>query len=125
MLYKAIATSTLSALMVAGTGCSSSWDVYPVDAPSRPATETPDRFLVGAIQPGGPLTEPQRNGGCRSPMVDPRDGTRLNLMQSQSGASGEFGDYAVPGRRYGARAGELLRMDCTTGRVVGFVPRRA
>ena len=116
--------AAIGALLVAGAGCGSSWSVYPANSPSRPAAETPERFLVGTTSPGGALTEPQANGACRNPMVDPRDGTRLTLVQSQTGGGGQLGDYSVPDGRYGARSGELLRIDCGTGRVVGFVPGR-
>jgi hypothetical protein len=94
------------------------------DAPSRAASGTPEYFLVGTIEPGGSLTDPQPNAGCRNPMVDRRDGTRLTLIRSQSRAGREIGDYAVPEQRYGVRAGELLRLDCSTGRTIGIVPGR-
>lgn len=54
---------------------------------------------------------------CYSPMVDPRDGTSLRLVTS----SGGFGDYEVPNRKYGVNEGELLRLDCRTGEVIGVV----
>ncbi|HEY0928485.1 MAG TPA: hypothetical protein VGE27_01095 [Gemmatimonas sp.] len=34
-----------------------------------------------------------------------------------------LGDYEIPERAYGARAGELLRIDCHTWRAIGFVAR--
>ena len=115
----------LALLLLASTGCVTlGGSTYPVDAPSRPATNTPDRFMVGTIHEGGDLVEPQAGGGCRNPMVDPRDGTRLTLVQSQRGATDEIGDYSVPNARYGARDGELLRLNCGTGRALGFIPRR-
>lgn len=110
-------------VLLASAGCASaSGSIYPADAPARTASDTPDHFLVGTIRPGGPLAEPQPNAGCRNPMVDPRDGTRLTLAQSQRGEGGEIGDYQVAEGRYGARSGELLRLDCGTGRVIGLVP---
>ena len=107
------------------SACASSSNPSPANAPSRSATDVPERFLVGTISPGGTLSEPQPNSGCRNPMVDPRDGTRLTLVQSQPGGGTQIGDYAVPEGRYGARAGEVLRIDCGTGRVIGLVLRRA
>lgn len=98
--------------------------MYPVDSPARAALDLPDQFMIGTIEPGGALSEPHRDGGCRSPMVDPRDGTRLILVQSGPGADGQVGDYRVPEGRYGVRAGELLRLDCGTGRAIGVVPPR-
>jgi hypothetical protein len=52
-------------------------------------------------------------------MVDPRDGTEIGFLRSAQGAA----DYAVPGRMYGVRAGELLRLECNTGKVLGIVRR--
>jgi len=81
-----------------------------------PAADTPDRFLV--IE--GDLSRPARaSEGCRNPMVDPRDGTRLTLIRSASGQ----GDYSVPTGRYGVSDGALLRLNCATGEVVGVVSR--
>jgi hypothetical protein len=57
--------------------------------------------------------------GCLSPMVDPRDGTEIGFLRSDQ----EYADYAVPGRLYGVRAGELLRLECNTGKVLGIVRR--
>ena len=114
----------LTVLLVATAGCGSSSYAHPASAPSRRATGTPDQFMVGTIPAGGTLSRPQPNAGCRNPMVDPRDRTPLTLVQSQAGPSGHLGDYAVPEGRYGLRAGELLRLDCGTGRPVGFVRHR-
>lgn len=97
---------------------------YPASAPARAASDAPERFMVGTTEPGGPLSEPRPSDGCRNPMVDPRDGTRLTLVQSQGGERGQVGDYAVPEGRYGVGPGELLRLDCATGRVMGIIPQR-
>ena len=110
-------------LLLSGACATSSGTIYPAGAPARAVSNTPDRFMVGTLEPGGPLSEPQP-GGCRNPMVDARDNTRLTLVQSQRDASGELGDYRVPEGRYGVRAGELLRLDSATGRAIGAVPPR-
>jgi hypothetical protein len=57
--------------------------------------------------------------GCQSPMVDPRDGTEIGMLHSDHGQA----DYAVPGRLYGVGIGELLRLECNTGKVLGIVRR--
>jgi hypothetical protein len=41
-------------------------------------------------------------------------------VRSQEGTRG---DYEVPESRYGVGAGDLLRVDCTTNRGIGIVPR--
>jgi len=52
-------------------------------------------------------------------MVDPRNGDRLRLVRQPGG---QQADYAVPVvGLYGVRGGELLRLNCTTGRPVGIV----
>lgn len=56
---------------------------------------------------------------CNNPMLDPRDQTRLTLVRSAGGQ----GDYEVPQGRYGVGSGELLRLECGSGRVIGVVKR--
>lgn len=84
--------------------------------PLRPARGAPDRFLVGSMT-GTETREPVPGKGCGSPMVDPRDGTRLTLVRSGEGQ----GDYEVPHGRFGVGRKELLRLDCSTGAVIGIV----
>ena len=86
--------------------------------PVRPASDAPARFEPRSaslrIAPVDTLAGP----GCLSPMVDPRDGTEVRFVFSTS-----YGEYEPPAGRYGARPGELLRLECNTGRVLGLVPR--
>ena len=86
--------------------------------PIRRATRAPARFepqnRALRLTPGDTIAGP----GCVSPMVDPRDGTEVRFVFSTS-----YGDYEVPAGRYGAGAGELLRLDCNSGRVIGLVRR--
>ena len=86
--------------------------------PIRRATRAPGRFepqnRTLRLMPGDTIAGP----GCVSPMVDPRDGTEVRFVFSTS-----YGDYEVPAGRYGAGAGELLRLDCNTGNVIGLVRR--
>jgi hypothetical protein len=39
-------------------------------------------------------------------------------------AASGIGDYEVPEGRYGVGPGEVLRLDCSTGRVLGIVGRQ-
>lgn len=98
-------------LLMAGAGCASSstWSAATV----RPATDTPPVFLT--VDGSVPAS------GCSSPLVDPRDDSRLRLMRSSSRGSVHLGDYEVPTGRYGVRGGELLRIDCGTGQPLGVV----
>ena len=69
-------------------------------------------FLVGAAT--GAASEPSGTA-CRSPLTDPRDGTRLTLVRSNAG----LGDYQPDNQRYGLAANQLLRINCSDGRPVG------
>lgn len=104
----------LLALLLAGCATTST-SRQPIVAP---ATDTPERFLVGSHD-GPETSEPRPGEGCRNPMVDPRDGSRLLLDRATEGV----GDYEVPSGRYGVEAGLLLRLDCATGRALGIVRR--
>lgn len=103
-------------LAFALAGCSTAR--IPSDSGATPATDVPDRFLVGSLTDTS-TRESVRGEGCRNPMVDPRDGTRLTLVRSDAGR----GDYEVAGERYGVASGRLLRLNCDTGTVVGVVRR--
>jgi len=103
-----------AALLVALAGCASTGDSF--GNADRAATDLPDHFLVGTFM-GPETTEPSTGEGCRNPMVDPRDDTRLMLKRS----SGGRGDYAVPDGRYGVAEDELLRLDCASGAPIGIV----
>jgi hypothetical protein len=83
------------------------------DAMFRPAVDTPTRFVTS----DGLASE----DGCRNVMVDPRDQTQLRLARSWQEGVGHRGDFEVPVGRYGVRDGELLRIDCITGEVIGIV----
>lgn len=102
-----------SILLIAGCATSG----FPYDREARSATDIPDHFVVGT-HGTTETTAPDGSEGCRNPMVDPRTGTRLRLVRSVANR----GDYQVPDSRYGAGSGELLRLDCSTGRVIGIVP---
>lgn len=88
------------------------------DRTVRSAQDVPERFLVGTPN-GSAATTHRASEGCRNPIVDPRDGTRLILVRS----SDDRGDYAVPAGQYGVGARELLRVTCATGSPVGIVRR--
>lgn len=98
-------------------GCAVAGPVTPAQRVLRPAADAPDHFLVGEAD--GTTREPGGNDACESPMVDPRDGTRVTLVRSSDG----LGDYAVDGGRYGVAEGEVLRIDCRTGKAIGVFAR--
>jgi hypothetical protein len=85
------------------------------DAWAMTATNTPDHFLEGRFN-GWEMSEPEHDKRCHNPMIDPRDSTKIYLFRSFDGR----GDYEVPEGKYGVQKGQILRLDCTTGRVVGI-----
>jgi len=102
------------ALLALGACATANWQL----ASPRDAVDVPARFEpVDAglrLTPGDTLA----GSGCLSPLVDPRDGTRISFIRSA-----DVGDYEVEGGRYGVGSGELLRIECNTGRVIGIVGR--
>ena len=95
-------------------GCASSHHAWSRNLPIQPAMDVPTHFLV---QAHGGKTEEPAPGSCRNPMIDPRDATRIVLVRSSEGR----GYYRVPAGRYGVHPGELLLLECGTGRVIGVV----
>jgi hypothetical protein len=104
------------ALVLTLTACTARHPAPPPRAPQ----DAPHHFLLVVLDASGTETtaEPLGTPACRSPLQDP-DGTRLTLERSAPGQ----GDYLVEGGRYGVREGELLRVECATGKPVGIVPR--
>ncbi|QYA26350.1 hypothetical protein G3I01_12815 [Gramella sp. MT6] len=76
----------------------------------RPATDTPVAFEP---KPGLSLDDTS----CKSPLVDPRSGVEIIMVVSHDGK----GDYRVPSGMYGLTGKELLRLNCSTGEVIGIV----
>lgn len=92
-------------------GCSS---LQPGEGDVRSAVDTPEKFNAPAGMAWGA-------NACLNPIIDPADGTELILVQSTSEG---LGDYRVQGGNYGVNKGELLRINCRTGGVVGIVRGR-
>lgn len=113
--HPALRRSLLAAFVVL-SGCATT--DFRSDQDARAATDAPGHFLVG-LPNSVETSEPAPDQGCRSPMVDPRDGAKVRLVRS----NGTRGDYEVPAGRYGVEPGELLRLACDTGRVIGIVRR--
>lgn len=97
-------------LLIAGLGGCATSDFGP-DTVVKEATGIPERFIFAGTLGTAGVT------GCRNPLTDPRDGTQIILVRSHD----SMGDYRVPAGRYGVGQGELLRLDCATGSVLGIV----
>ena len=83
----------------------------PVSAPSRFVPLDAAKLLAPADTTAG--------DGCLSPMLDPAKNIQIILVRSESG----LGDYLAPSGAYGIPDGQLIRIDCNTGSVVGLVRR--
>ena len=88
------------------------------EIPVRAPTDVPAHFLVGDLASDA-TQEPAPGAGCHNPMVDARNGTRVKLVRSRDGQ----GDYEVLEGKYGVGPGEILRIDCATGRAIGIYKR--
>ena len=91
-------------------GCGSSNNAS-VDAVLRPAENAPALFEPALGQKLG-------GNACKSPLLDPRNETEIRMIRSFGTG---VGDYDVPSGMYGVKRGELLRINCNTGEVVGIV----
>lgn len=102
----------LAALLGCGTGGSMNALVVPT-----PARGAPERFepldRSARLMPADTII----GSGCLSPMVDPRDEYQVRFTR----AGGGVADYRVPDGRYGVGPGQLLRLECNSGRVLGVV----
>ena len=117
----ALGTTSAFIAVVAGAGCASGRTSMerPIVAEAK---DLPDHFMVVASG-FAQRSEPKSGERCRNPMVDPRDGTSLNLIRSKDGT----GDYQVMSKdyelksQYGVDSRHLLRVDCATGKALGIV----
>lgn len=104
-------SAMLGAVLFAGCATASGdWSAREL----RPATDTPTAFVLEGDEEVGP-------NECRSPLVDPRDQTHIRLVRSGRTGGHQVGDYEVVGGRYGVGDNELLRIQCSTGQVLGVV----
>jgi hypothetical protein len=95
------------------TACGAAMQRGASDAVLRQPLDPPTRFVTA----DGVASE----DGCRMTMVDPRDQTWVRLARSAQYGMSYRGDYEVTTGRYGVQQGELLRLDCSTGEVIGIV----
>jgi hypothetical protein len=87
--------------------------------PTRAGQDLPERFDP---PPGFERVAPAdtiAGEHCLNGLRDPRDGTTLRMLRAGEGLA----DYEVPALRYGVEATEVLRVECNTGRPLGFVRR--
>lgn len=105
---------TLLALAVITLACASR-TILASDAWAQEAKNAPEFFMVGKYN-GYEMMAPEADAACKSPMIDPRDSTKITLFRSFDGR----GDYEVPDGKYGVKKGQILRLDCSTGKVVGI-----
>lgn len=79
----------------------------------RAAINTPEFFetKAGVVATGN---------SCINPMIDPTDGTEITMVTAFGNGTG---DYKVVSGKYGVGQGELLRINCRTGEVIGIVKR--
>lgn len=102
---------TIVLMAALAVGCATRRDASSTASSLRAADNPPERFVTEG---------PTSGTACHNPMIDPRDGARLRLIWSADGQ----GEYEVPAGRYGVGDGEVLRLDCATGRVLGIATRR-
>ena len=107
------AAMTVAACSVGGSGSMRSVIESPAPVTAPPRFVPLDSAKV--IAPADTLF----GDGCLSPLADPVTGIQIILIRSESG----LGDYLAPSGSYGIKDGQLIRLDCNTGRVLGIVRR--
>lgn len=78
----------------------------------RTAVNVPEKFetKTGEMPDGS---------SCSSPLIDPRDGTEIVMVEAGDGV----GKYRAPEGKYGNKGKELLSVDCRTGEVLGIIKK--
>lgn len=113
-MRKQISSAIGAVMLLLLLSCGSTAGTRTMNSVERQATDFPARF-------DAPQGVTLGSNTCASPLTDPRDGTKIT-MHSSFGNEG-VGDYVVPVGRYGVGDGELLRINCRTGEVLGIVRR--
>jgi len=101
---------TVASCLILMVGCGASKNSDFKNRIIRQAETVPKSFLP----PEGISLD---QNSCNSPMLDPVDGTQIIMVTAQGGK----GNYRVPQGKYGVQKGELLRLNCATGEVLGIV----
>lgn len=107
-LLAAVALTTSAAACSTGTGGTS---LSTVPQPLPPGT--PTRFVPADSTKALPAE------GCLSPLKDPQSGTTIILVRSENG----IGDYLAPSGAFHIPDGKVLRLECSSGEVLGLVRR--
>ncbi|GAB2769416.1 hypothetical protein [Salinimicrobium soli] len=92
--------------------CGSSHTSFKESDVLRQAQDVPTQFEA-------PTGMSFNDDSCLSPLMDPRTGNKISIVRSTK----SLGDYEVPQGLYGVNRGELLRVNCSTGEVVGIVKK--
>lgn len=107
-------TSAMGALMLLlFVGCGTTSGTRSMKPVERAAVDVPAMFEA-------PAGMSMNDNSCLNPLTDPRDGTEIRMQYAFTEG---VGDYEVPSGRYGVQEGELLRINCRTGEVLGIVRR--
>jgi hypothetical protein len=110
-----LALSTLLFVACSAGGSGSMTSAPPMAAPKG----APVRFVPADSTKALSGADTARAASCVSPLKDPRTGTIIILVRSENGV----GDYLAPSGSYGVPDGQLLRLDCGSGEVLGLVRR--
>ena len=98
-------------------GCGQNNSGFPTATPLQPGKGLPAQFEPPPGFGRLSLTDTIPGNACLSPMHDPRTNTEITMARAANGQA----DYKVPDGRYGVGSGQLLRLDCSTGRPLGIV----
>jgi hypothetical protein len=107
-LLAAVAFITLAGACSTGTGGSSL-----STAPQPLPPGVPTRFVPADSTKSLPAS------GCLSPLKDPQSGTTIIMVRADNGV----GDYLAPSGAFHIPDGKVLRLECSTGEVLGLVRR--
>ncbi len=108
---------SLVTLLVLVGACGQNSSGFPSATPLRAGTDLPAQFEPPPGFGRLSLTDTIAGNACLSPMHDPRNNMEIEMVRAAQGQA----DYRVPDGRYGVGAGQLLRLDCNTGRPLGIV----